>query len=79
MYWKKRHQYQLVGTSPRASQDYQSASYKAPAILLIGEERKGLSAELQTMCDLMVRIPMVGESDSAPRSYGYGRNALRVV
>jgi TrmH family RNA methyltransferase len=33
-------------------------------ILLVGEERKGLSAELQAICDLMVSIPMVGESDS---------------
>jgi RNA methyltransferase, TrmH family len=64
MRWKRRRQYLLAGTSPSAPQDYQGVSYKAPVILLIGEERKGLSAELQAMCDLMVRIPMVGESDS---------------
>lgn len=63
-YWKRRHQYLLVGTSPTATRDYQQANYNVPVILLIGEERKGLSAELQAMCDLVVRIPMVGESDS---------------
>lgn len=64
MHWKRRQQYTLVGTSPTATQDYQQINYQAPVILLIGEERKGLSAELQAMCDLMVSIPMVGESDS---------------
>ncbi len=62
--WKRREQYQIVGTSPAATQDYHAVRYTAPTILLIGEERKGLSAELQSMCDLMVSIPMVGESDS---------------
>lgn len=63
-HWKRRHQYLLAGTSPGAPQDYQEVSYKAPVILLVGEERKGLSVELQALCDLMVSIPMVGESDS---------------
>lgn len=62
--WKRRGQYQIVGTSPAATQDYHEARYVAPTILLVGEERKGLSKEAQSICDLMVRIPMVGESDS---------------
>ena len=62
--WKRRGQYQLVGTSPAAAQDYHEVRYNKPTILLIGEERKGLSAELQAMCDLVVSIPIVGESDS---------------
>lgn len=64
MLWKRRKQYLLVGTSPTASQDYHDVCYKAPIILLIGEERKGLPPQLQALCDLMVSIPMVGESDS---------------
>lgn len=62
--WKRRGQYQLVGTSPTATQDYHKAHYIAPTILFMGEERKGLSPALQAMCDLMVSIPMVGEGDS---------------
>ena len=58
--WKRRGQYLLVGTSPHASQDYQEVPYHAPTIL----QRKGLPAELQAICDRMVSIPMVGESDS---------------
>jgi len=64
MAWKRRRQYLLVGTSPNAPQDYQDVQYRAPVILFMGEERKGLPAELQAICDLMVSIPMVGESDS---------------
>ena len=63
-HWQRRKQYLLAGTSPGVSQDYHEVHYKTPTILLIGEERKGLSTELQAMCDLMVSIPMVGESDS---------------
>jgi RNA methyltransferase, TrmH family len=62
--WSRRKQYLLIGTSPAAPQDYQEVNYTLPTILLMGEERKGLPAELQTLCDLVVNIPMVGESDS---------------
>lgn len=62
--WKTERQWLLVGTSPSAETDYQEVSYDLPTILLIGGERKGLSLELQAMCDLMVKIPMVGHSDS---------------
>lgn len=72
IHWKRRHQYLLAGTSPGAPQDYQEAMYQKPTILLIGEERKGLPAELQAMCDLMVSIPMVGESDSLNVSMATG-------
>jgi TrmH family RNA methyltransferase len=64
MRWKRRSQYFLAGASPGAARDYQEVSYRLPVILLIGNERKGLSPELQAMCDLVVSIPMVGESDS---------------
>ena len=62
--WKQRTRAQLVGTSPTAKEDYCRVTYRHPTILLMGEERKGLPAELQALCDVMVRIPMVGQSDS---------------
>jgi TrmH family RNA methyltransferase len=62
--WKQRHRCLLVGTSPSASTDYQELSYRAPTVLLMGEERRGLPAEVQALCDHMVCIPMVGDSDS---------------
>jgi RNA methyltransferase, TrmH family len=62
--WKKRSPFLLVGTSPSAPVDYHSLTYQAPTILLMGGERKGLPLELESICDVMVRIPMVGQNDS---------------
>ncbi len=62
--WKAQHNYMVVGTSDKATTDYQAIRYKAPLVLLMGSERQGLSAEQQTECDVVVSIPMAGRSDS---------------
>lgn len=62
--WKRQAGFHLVGTSPHAVQDYQAVSYPARTILLMGGERKGLSEDRQRLCDDLVRLPMVGQSDS---------------
>jgi TrmH family RNA methyltransferase len=62
--WKQHHQCTLVGTSPSASDDYHAVTYPKPTMLLLGCEKRGLSLEAQALCDLMVRIPMVGQTDS---------------
>jgi TrmH family RNA methyltransferase len=62
--WRRRHVLPLVGTSPGAATDYRAPRYPLPAALLMGSERHGLPSPLQVECDLVVRIPMVGRSDS---------------
>lgn len=62
--WKQSHRCLLIGASPAATTDYQALAYRPPTILLLGEERQGIPANLQTLCDHLVRIPMVGGSDS---------------
>jgi TrmH family RNA methyltransferase len=62
--WKQRHHCVLIGTSPTAPTDYQRLAYHAPTVLLMGEERRGLPSDLMALCDHVVRIPMVGDSDS---------------
>ena len=62
--WKKRHQCLLVGTSPSAATDYKAVAYPSSLILLMGGEKKGVSPEVQALCDTMVKIPMVGRGDS---------------
>jgi RNA methyltransferase, TrmH family len=62
--WKRRRHHTLVGTSPAAATDYRAASYRPPALLLMGGEQTGLSPAMQALCDVTVRIPMVGRSDS---------------
>lgn len=62
--WKKQHRYQVVGTSDKGAEDYQAVRYPQPLILLMGSERQGLAPAQQNLCDTMVKIPMVGRSDS---------------
>jgi len=62
--WKRQSGLHFVGTSPRAAHDYRAAAYPAPTVLLMGGERRGLSDERLRLCDDLVRLPMVGQSDS---------------
>ena len=62
--WKERHHYTVVGTSDATKLDFREAHYTPPLVLLMGSERQGLAPEQQAVCDSMVRIPMVGHSDS---------------
>ena len=62
--WKQKHKLQVIGTSDKGAVSYREASYKQPLVLLMGSEREGLSQEQQAVCDTIVKIPMVGRSDS---------------
>jgi TrmH family RNA methyltransferase len=62
--WKRACGVFLVGTSDQAPVDYQEVAYPQPLVLLMGSERQGLGPEQQALCDLMVRLPMRGRSDS---------------
>lgn len=62
--WKRQSGCRLVGTSPHAAQDYRAVVYPPQTVLFMGGERKGLSDERQRLCDDLVRIPMVGRSNS---------------
>lgn len=62
--WKHSGEYRLVRTSTHAERDYQATPYPARTVLLMGGERKRLSEERQRLCDALVRLPMVGRSNS---------------
>ncbi|CAA9295057.1 MAG: tRNA (guanosine(18)-2'-O)-methyltransferase [uncultured Chloroflexia bacterium] len=61
---RRRHGFTVVGTSGGATADYRSVIYRPPVVLLMGSEHTGLSPQQQELCDLVVRIPMVGRADS---------------
>ena len=44
--------------------DYQDSALPGALVLMMGSERQGLSENTLQLCDAMVRIPMVGPSDS---------------
>ncbi|MGD1921733.1 MAG: TrmH family RNA methyltransferase [Pleurocapsa sp.] len=63
-HWIRRHNCQVVGASPEGIIDFHHFRYPSSTILFLGEERKGLSKNQQDLCHHILRIPMVGKSDS---------------
>ena len=62
--WKQNSGISVVGTSGESNQDYHLIDYPDPLVVLMGSERQGLTPEQIGICDSLVRIPMVGQSDS---------------
>ena len=54
----------VVGTLLTAALDHRAARYRAPALILLGNESQGLPPTLAAACDLNVKIPMRGRADS---------------
>lgn len=62
--WIRNHKLKVVGASPNGSLDYDKAGYGSGTILMLGNERLGLTPNEQTLCQELVRIPMVSGMDS---------------
>ena len=62
--WAQGHGLQTIATSAKATLSYWEAAYKFPALLMIGDEHHGLSAENLGRADVAVRIPMHGTASS---------------
>ncbi len=62
--FKNEKNIRIIGTSDKADDHYQAIQYIKDMVLLMGSEREGLSESLLEGCDKLVRIPMVGRSDS---------------
>lgn len=62
--WVRRHRCRVVGASPEGSAELHGFDYPRPTILVLGEERAGLTPPLRELCSDLVRIPMVGIADS---------------
>jgi TrmH family RNA methyltransferase len=62
--WRAKNHIPLIGTSDKADKEYRQVKYPEQLVLLMGSERHGLSEEQWRLCDVVVRIPMVGHCDS---------------
>lgn len=63
--WSKGHGYHVYGSSARGSRDYREVErFERPAILLLGSEREGLTAEQAAVCREIIRLPMRGRVTS---------------
>jgi TrmH family RNA methyltransferase len=76
--WLRGDEGQLVGTSLKATQDYLEAEYQRPCFLLIGNEQRGLPADYEAECDLLVKIPMAGRADSLNAAIATGVMAFAI-
>jgi len=62
--WLRRHHCRVVGASPDGSAELHHFEYPRPTILVLGEERSGLTPFLRHLCADLVRIPMAAAADS---------------
>jgi TrmH family RNA methyltransferase len=62
--WREAWPGSVVGTLLTAKTDFRAAAYERPTLILMGNERSGLSPELAQACDVTVKIPMRGRADS---------------
>lgn len=63
-HWIKSHRLQVVGASPDGQLNYDQVGYARPTILLLGNERTGLTEGERLLCSHLVRIPMKAGMDS---------------
>jgi TrmH family RNA methyltransferase len=54
----------VYGGTPDAARDYRGPDYRRPVLLMLGDERTGLSDGQRKTCNEFVRIPMAGAPDS---------------
>jgi TrmH family RNA methyltransferase len=62
--WTTRRAHLLAGAAVDGARDYRAVDYRRPVVIMLGNERRGLSAAQRGACDELVRIPMVGRTDS---------------
>jgi TrmH family RNA methyltransferase len=62
----------VVGALLSATTDYRAADYRAPAMVLLGNEQQGLPQQMAGLCDVNVKIPMRGRADSLNLSVAAG-------
>ena len=70
--WRARWPGSVVGTLLSAETDHRAAAYRAPSLVLMGNEQQGLTPELAAACDVNVKIPMRGRADSLNLSVATG-------
>lgn len=61
---KKRWGLTVIGSDSSGSIDLQNANIQCPVLLILGNEKKGMSVQLQSLCDMVLRIPMEGKVNS---------------
>ena len=77
--WLRSGAGELIGTSLKATQDYQQPRYGKPAFILVGNEAQGLPESYEAECDTLVKIPMMGKADSLNAAVATAVMAYEVI
>lgn len=77
--WLRSGAGELIGTSLKATQDYQQPRYAKPAFILVGNEAQGLPEAYEAECDTLVKIPMMGKADSLNAAVATAVMAYEVI
>lgn len=62
--WVARHGLKVMGATPDGPRHFHQVAFPRRTVLMLGEERRGLSPQQRVLCHHLVRIPMVGSVDS---------------
>ncbi len=62
--WKNNHPLRAFGATAEGELDYRQGRYLGSSLVMLGDERKGLSPGQLASCDHLIRIPMQGRPDS---------------
>src|ERR1044072_1290587 len=63
-HWIQTNRLAVIGASPDGAVEYDRVRYTRPTVLLLGNERSGLTEQARSLCQQIVCIPMVGGMDS---------------
>jgi len=63
-HWARRHRLQTIGASPEGPVGCHEVAFRAPPLIVLGDERGGLDSEQRALCHELVHIPMVRGIDS---------------
>jgi TrmH family RNA methyltransferase len=59
-----KHNLTVIGTDSTGTASLGEEEIARPAMLVIGNEAKGMSVKLKTLCDKVIKIPMSGNVNS---------------
>lgn len=62
--WRRKAGARMIAASMRGDHPHDRASFGERSVILMGNEQAGLPADIESQCDELVRIPMMGKADS---------------
>ena len=70
--WAKKKNNKIVVTSLKSKKNYTECNWGKKPIIVMGNEQSGVSQEIESFADEMIKIPMLGTSDSLNLSVSTG-------